>query len=91
MIDRIGNLIGPLLAGVFAEKASWRVLFYLLCPVVAVCACICAYFLPTTMPKGNFREQAEKIDYWGVGTASVALILLLIPISGGGTYFEWNS
>jgi hypothetical protein len=43
------------------------------------------------MPKGSFREQAKKIDYWGVGSASVALILLLIPISGGGSYFEWKS
>jgi MFS family permease len=87
----IGNLIGPLLAAVFAEKASWRVLFYVLCPTSAICCCICGYYLPSTMPKGNWKENVKKIDYWGVLSASVALVLLLIPISGGGLYFEWKS
>jgi MFS family permease len=87
----IGNLIGPLLAAAFAEKWTWRALFYLLCPTAAICFAICAYLLPTTMPKGNFKSNAKKIDYYGVLSSSIALILLLIPISGGGSYFDWKS
>jgi MFS family permease len=87
----LGNLIGPVLAGVFAQKASWRYLFYMLVPLSAFCFAICSWKLPSAMPKGDFKQQVKKIDYWGVATASIALILLLIPISGGGSYFEWNS
>jgi MFS family permease len=87
----IGNLLGPLLAAIFAEKVSWRVLFYVLCPTVAICCGICGYYLPSNMPNGNFKENVKKIDYYGVITASISLILILIPVSGGGQYFEWKS
>jgi len=43
------------------------------------------------VPKGDFKGNLKRIDYWGVITASIALIMLLIPVSGGGAYFAWNS
>jgi MFS family permease len=39
----LGNLIGPLMAAVFAERASWRLLFYILCPTAALCCLGCYY------------------------------------------------
>ncbi|EPE03040.1 mfs transporter [Ophiostoma piceae UAMH 11346] len=33
----------------------------------------------------------RKIDYWGVLSASAAVIVVLIHISGGGFYFGWDS
>lgn len=36
-------------------------------------------------------ENARKIDYMGAATSTTAMILLLIPISSGGTYFQWDS
>ena len=89
----LGNMVGPVLASAFAEKtkASWRGLFYFLAPTAAVCGVVHFFMLPTSVPKEDFRANIKKIDYLGVITASIALILLLIPISGGGAYFEWNS
>lgn len=87
----LGNLIGPLIGASFAEKATWRGLFYLLCPI-GVIGLVADYFLlPSTMPSEDFRGNLKKIDIWGVLSASAALVLLLIPISGGGSYFEWDS
>jgi MFS family permease len=87
----IGNLIGPLIAAGLAEKASWRALFWMLAPLMAISCGICAYFLPGTTGTGNFRDNVRKIDYWGVLTASSGLILVLVPLSGAGSYFSWNS
>ncbi|KAF2436633.1 putative MFS transporter [Tothia fuscella] len=87
----LGNLIGPLLAATFAQKSNWRGLFYLLSPTAACCGFVSWYFLPGTAPKAEFRENVRLIDWWGVGTASVGLILILVPVSGGGSYFEWKS
>jgi MFS family permease len=87
----LGNLIGPLIGAAFAEKLTWRGLFYLLCPI-GVIGLVADYFLlPSTMPKEDFKGNLKKIDFLGVLSASAAIILLLIPISGGGSYFEWNS
>jgi len=89
----IGNSIGPVLAAVFADKTSagWRGLFYLLAPTAAACGIMHFILLPSTVPKEDFKANLKKIDYWGVITASIALIMLLIPISGGGAYFVWDS
>ncbi|KAF2400526.1 MFS general substrate transporter [Trichodelitschia bisporula] len=87
----LGNLIGPLLAGLFGQTSTWRTLFYMLCPTAAACGFVSWWLLPSNMPAENFRANVKKIDYWGVTTASISLILLLIPVSGGGAYFEWNS
>lgn len=89
----LGNMIGPLIAAAFAEKTkvSWRGLFYLLAPTAVACGVMQFFMLPNSMPKGDFRANLRKIDYLGTITASVALILILIPVSGGGSYFEWSS
>ena len=87
----MGNIAGPLLAAAFTERTTWRAFFWFLSPLAAICAVIDWIMLPDNMPKGNFRENLKKIDYLGVLTGSAGMILLLIPISGGGTYFSWNS
>lgn len=43
------------------------------------------------MPKGQGLKKAKLIDWWGLATGSVAIICLLIPLSGGGSYFAWSS
>ncbi|KIW04006.1 hypothetical protein, variant [Verruconis gallopava] len=86
----VGNVAGPFLAAGFAEK-EWRGFFYFICPTAAVCGGVAWWFLPNSMPKGDFKENVKRIDWWGVVTSSVGLILVLIPVSGGGSYFEWKS
>lgn len=41
-------------------------------------------YLPTNMPKLNFRQTVAKIDFLGLFLGTPAVILLLIPISDGG-------
>lgn len=49
------------------------------------------WILPSNPPTGGLRDKIRKIDFLGLITSAAGLILLLIPISGGGSYFEWNS
>ncbi|CAK7243996.1 MAG: hypothetical protein STHCBS139747_005530 [Sporothrix thermara] len=87
----VGNLAGPFLAAGLTARTTWRVFFYLLAPLGVVVGCVAAYMLPSNPPKGGLRENARKIDYWGLLSASAAVILVLIPVSGGGSYFRWDS
>lgn len=86
-----GNAVGPLLSAAFAIHQTWRAFFWFLAPCGAIAGLIGWVYLPSTMPKGNARQQFKLIDWGGIVTATVAIVLILIPLSGGGSYFEWSS
>ncbi|KAL0944822.1 major facilitator superfamily transporter [Colletotrichum truncatum] len=87
----LGNVLGPFLAAAFVERATWRAFFYMLAPLGVVVGVISYFFLPSKHPEENFRSSVGKIDYAGSFTSSLGVIFLLIPISGGGAYFPWDS
>lgn len=87
----MGNMVGPLIGAAFAQHSTWRGIFYLICPVAAVCGIINWFMVPSSMPAEDFKGNVKKIDFWGIITGSAAIILILIPISGGGSYFAWDS
>ncbi|KAI8654384.1 MFS domain-containing protein [Fusarium sp. Ph1] len=87
----LGNLIGPFLAAAFIKRSTWRAFFYMLAPLGAIAGVVSYLFLANTPPTATFKESAARIDYGGSFTISLGIILLLIPISGGGAYFDWNS
>jgi MFS family permease len=87
----LGNVIGPFLAAGFIQRATWRALFYLLCPLAAISCVITWFLLPSTMRPESTRSQLKKIDYWGILTSTIAIVFILIPVSGGGLYFSWDS
>ena len=87
----IGNLIGPFLAAGFVQRGTWRGFFYTLAPLGFLAWTTAFWLLPTKPPVTRFREGLAKIDYAGVFASSTAVIFLLIPISGGGSYFSWDS
>lgn len=87
----MGNVIGPFLSATFTTHATWRGFFYMLAPLGVATTCISAYLLPSNPPTGPFRDGIAKIDYLGIFSASASVILVLIPLSGAGSYFRWVS
>jgi MFS family permease len=85
----LGNMVGPFIAAAFAQQSTWRGLFWLVSPLAA----ICFFILPPSKDssKLDFRAVAKKIDHWGILFGSAAIVLILIPVSGGGGYFAWDS
>lgn len=78
----MGNVIGPFLAAAFIATTTWRAFFWMLAPLAAVCAAITFFLLPSKPPQTTLREGAKNIDYLGVLAVSVAVIFILIPVSG---------
>ncbi|CAO2655674.1 Nn.00g044770.m01.CDS01 [Neocucurbitaria sp. VM-36] len=89
----LGNMVGPFIAAAFVQHSTWRGLFWLVSPLAALCCIICFFILPTPKdaPQMDFGAVSKKIDYWGILAGSAAIILILIPVSGGGSYFAWDS
>lgn len=87
----ISNIIGPFIAAAFIMKSTWRGFFWLLSPLVAVSMGVGYFLIPNNARKDGFRTSLKRIDYFGILASSIAVIFILLPISGGGAYFEWNS
>lgn len=89
----LGNMVGPFIAAAFAQHSTWRGLFWLVSPLAALCCLICFFILPPSndSSKLDFETVAKKIDHWGILFGSAAIVLILIPVSGGGSYFAWDS
>jgi len=49
------------------------------------------FFLPLTKVQGNMASKLKKIDYAGSVISLAATIFVLVPVSGGGTTYAWNS
>lgn len=89
----LGNMVGPFVGAAFVQHSTWRGLFWLVSPLAALCCIMCFFIIPTpkNAPRMKFKAVSAKIDYWGILAVSAAIILILIPVSGGGSYFAWNS
>lgn len=87
----LGSVTGPFLAAAFVLRSTWRGLFWMLAPLGVLNALLAFWFLPSKDPTTTFKEGAKKVDFLGLVTSSIGTIFLLIPISGGGSYFLWDS
>lgn len=87
----LGNIIGPFLGAAFIMNATWRGFFWLIGPLAACSALIGYFLIPNNHKKDSLSNSVKRIDFFGILTSSAAVILLLIPISGGGSYFNWDS
>ncbi|PGH16034.1 hypothetical protein AJ79_02014 [Helicocarpus griseus UAMH5409] len=88
----IGNGIGPLIGGAFSQSsATWRWTFWFVVPVTCVSALAIFGAVPKSKVEGSMKEKILKTDFWGMALSLASVIFLLIPVSGGGGTYEWNS
>ncbi|GEQ69304.1 hypothetical protein JCM33374_g2975 [Metschnikowia sp. JCM 33374] len=91
----IGNAVGPIIMASFAEHRTWRDFYRMMPPIIAV-VIVLVHFSVSSKKKSldsvlSNTAKLKKIDYIGIFFAAASLTLLLIPISGGGSTYAWNS
>lgn len=79
----LGNVIGPFLAAGLVHHTTWRAFFWLLAPLGGVSFVVAYFFLPSKPPTAGFKESVKKVDWMGSLFSSIAVIFILIPVSGG--------
>lgn len=93
----LGNAVGPFIMAAFIEKNSWRNFYHMMTPLIAAIMCVIWYFIDTKESSKNLdsvlsrKEKFKKLDYLGMFFSTASLTLLLIPLSGGGSTYAWNS
>ncbi|QRV95366.1 major facilitator superfamily transporter [Ceratobasidium sp. AG-Ba] len=86
----LGSGIGPLVGGALSS-AGWRWVFWFTVPITSVCIAQLWWMLPQNKMSANFGEKLRMIDFTGSVVSLAAVVLILVPLSGGGTYYSWNS
>ncbi|OJJ45121.1 hypothetical protein ASPZODRAFT_18031 [Penicilliopsis zonata CBS 506.65] len=91
MVVAASNSVGPLLGGVFTESVSWRWCFYINIPLTSMAILIVALVLPLKRVKGEVKQKLMQIDYLGSLLMISSSVLILLPLSWGGTEYPWAS
>ncbi|TFG70727.1 MAG: MFS transporter, partial [Solirubrobacterales bacterium] len=74
----LGNAVGPLIGGALTDLISWRAIFFLNVPVAAIAVAVTAAKIHQPQERVD-----ERIDYAGMATLSLGLLLLLVALDQG--------
>jgi EmrB/QacA subfamily drug resistance transporter len=77
-----GNAMGPLIGGLLTDSMGWRWIFFLNIPIAAFGVITTLAFIEGDAP----RVGRERIDYGGVATLSIGLVMLLLALDQSTTW-----
>ncbi|KAF9886512.1 hypothetical protein FE257_011419 [Aspergillus nanangensis] len=91
LIWAVASAIGPVIGGVFTEKATWRWCFYINLPVDGVALIMLVFFFKLKTPRMSLWLGLHAVDWIGVLTITSGTVIFLLGLEFGGTDYPWLS
>ena len=87
----VGTVAGPLIGAGFAQDVTWRWIFWMNLPIIAVGVIMVFFFLKQERIPGGVVGKLKKFDYVGGFLFVVGSTSFLFGVSGGGVMYDWDS
>ncbi|CAM1501898.1 Fc.00g038820.m01.CDS01 [Cosmosporella sp. VM-42] len=87
----LASLLGPILGGVISDNSTWRWIFWLNVPGIAVVFVILGKFMQSPKSKEEIRRSMITMDVVGALLSLAWAIPLVFALQEGGRTYKWNS
>ncbi|KAF2831015.1 MFS general substrate transporter [Ophiobolus disseminans] len=91
----LSSVLGPILGGVFADKADWRWCFWINLPVCTISAVLIFFSFKTppqaVVVQATWKEKVLQMDPLGVSLVMGGIISFILAVEYGGQKKPWNS
>jgi MFS family permease len=87
----IGICFGPLVGGGFVERTTWRWIFYIMFPFIAIAFATIPFVLTLKSRTESLKTKLARVDWTGGFMFISSSTSFLIAISWGGTQEPWGS
>ncbi|TVY80813.1 Efflux pump roqT [Lachnellula suecica] len=90
----LGNVIGPVIGGVFTQHLTWRWCFWINLiggAVTAILLVSCYHPKKSELTKLPFAQKIKHLDLPGLALFMPSIVMLLVALQWGGNRFHWKS